>query len=446
MPKSITSEFIELFANQTSNKTKNHSLIQRAVTSNGIYAASENNFLSANNTTVFSDEIETGTVTDQKNSGRCWLFASLNILRHQIAENYKLDDFELSETYPYFWDKLEKSNTFYEQIIESAHAPINDRRVEDLLNNPQGDGGWWEYAAAVINKYGIVPKYVMPETISTSKSNELNMLLNRKLRKDSFVLRKAAIDNESEDNICTIKTHMLSEIYHFLTIAIGTPPKTFDFIYKDKDKKFHRDSNITPIDFLEKYTKNNLSDYVSILNDPSPTKKYEQTYVFEDGGNVIGGIEPLLLNLDMSNLKKLAMKQIKSGESIWFGCDIFSDVNKKGFMTTDVYDFEGTFGIDFSLNKSDRLLSRDSTGNHAMTITGVDIIDNKPTQWKVENSWGDEFGIKGYYTMSNGWFDKNGYIVVIRRDLLSEKLQKVLTRKPLVISRWDPISSMISNN
>src|SRR5574344_1677728 len=124
MPKSITSEFIELFANQTRNKTKNHSLIQRAVTSNGIYAASENNFLSANNTTVFSDEIETGTVTDQKNSGRCWLFASLNILRHQIAENYKLDDFELSETYPYFWDKLEKSNTFYEQIIESAHAPI----------------------------------------------------------------------------------------------------------------------------------------------------------------------------------------------------------------------------------------------------------------------------------------------------------------------------------
>jgi|SRR5680860_1278980 len=446
MPKSITTKSVESLSNQLHYRTENHAVIQRAVTSNGIYTSSENIFLSATNTTIFSNEIETNVVTDQKNSGRCWLFAALNTLRHQIVKDYKLDDFELSETYPYFWDKLEKSNTFYEHIIESAHAPIDDRRVEDLLNNPQGDGGWWEYAAAVITKYGIVPKYVMPEAIATSKSNELNTLLNRKLRKDSFILRQLVTSDDSENNIKNIKMKMLSEIYQFLTIAIGTPPKTFDFSYKDKHKKFHRDNNITPLHFLGKYIKNNLSDYVSILNDPSPTKSYEQTYVFEDGGNVINGIEPLFLNLNMSNLKKLAMRQIKADESIWFGCDVHSDVNKKGFMATDVYDFEGTFGIDFSINKADRLMSRDSSGNHAMTITGVDIVDSKPTQWKVENSWGEKYGEKGYYTMNNDWFDKNGYIVVIRRDLLSKKLQKVLTKKPMLISRWDPISSLFSNN
>jgi bleomycin hydrolase len=440
MTKSISIASIESFSDKF--QAKDYAIIQRSVTNNGIYASSENNFASAVNATIFSDEIETNAVTDQKNSGRCWLFAALNTLRHQIAKEYKLDDFELSETYSYFWDKLEKSNTFYEHIIESAGLPVDDRRVENLLDRPQGDGGWWEYAAAVITKYGIVPKYVMPEAVTTSKSNELNTLLNRKLRKDSFMLRQLVTSNDSKDNIQSTKMKMLSEIYRFLTIAIGTPPTTFNFSYKDKDKKFHRENGISPLLFLEKYTKNDLSNYVSILNDPSPTKSYEQTYIFEDGGNVIDGVEPLFLNLDMDNMKKLAMEQIKAGESIWFGCDIHSDVNKKGFMTTNIYDFEGTFGIDFSINKADRLLSHDSSGNHAMTITGVDVIDNEPVQWKVENSWGEEYGTKGYYTMSNDWFDKNGYVVVIRRDLLPEKLQKALAKKPKQISRWDPINSV----
>ena len=339
MTKSITSKLIDTINNSTVQALDN-SLIQRAVTSNGIYNTSENNFLSATNTTIFSDEVETSAVTDQGHSGRCWLFATLNILRHQIAKDYKLDDFELSESYPYFWDKLEKANVFYEQIINSSDSPIDDRYVEDLLKCPQSDGGWWEYSAAVIAKYGIVPKYAMPESITTSKSYELNTLLNRKLRKDSFVIRDMISKQTSKDSIQNIKTKMLGEVYHFLTIAIGTPPKTFDFSYKDKDKLFHRDNKITPMNFLEKYTKNNLTNYVSILNDPSPTKTYNQTYIFEDGGNVIDGIEPLLLNLEMSDLKNLTMQQIKSGEAVWFGCDIHSDVNKRGFMSTDIYDFE----------------------------------------------------------------------------------------------------------
>jgi bleomycin hydrolase len=442
MSKSINAKFIKSLSNQSQQQIQDYAIIQRAVTSNGIYAASENNFLSATNTTIFSDEIETGTVTNQDKSGRCWLFATLNTLRHQIMKDYKLDNFELSESYPYFWDKLEKSNTFYEHIIKTAHEPINDRYVEYLLQRSQTDGGWWEYATAVITKYGIVPKYVMPEAVSTAKSNELNTLLDRKLRKDSFILRQLVTSGSSKDHIQKTKDKMLSEVYRFLTIAIGTPPQTFDFSYRDKDKNFHRDDNITPLHFLEKYTKNNLSNYISILNDPSPTKSYEQTYIFEDGGNVVDGIEPLFLNLSMPDLKNLTMRQIKASESVWFGCDIYSDVNKKGFMTTDVYDFEGTFGIDFSLNKTDRLMSYDSSGNHAMTITGVDIVKGKPIQWKVENSWGEECGLKGYYTMSNDWFDKNGYVVVIRRDLLPEKFQRALNKTPKIISRWDPIGSL----
>lgn len=441
MQKSITRQAVESFADQVAKEPGSFTVLQRAVTSNGIYASSENNFLSATHTTVFSDEIETAAVTDQKDSGRCWLFATLNTMRHQIAKDFNLEDFELSETYSYFWDKLEKSNAFYELIIATGHAPLDDREVEYQLNCPQGDGGWWEYAAAVITKYGIVPKHVMPEAVATSKSYELNVLLNRKLRKDALTLRELVASKHAEEEVYAAKKTMLGEVYRILTVAIGTPPQSFNFSYRDKDKKFHRDEGITPLEFLKKYTKEHTFDYVSLLNDPTPTKSYEQTYAFRDGINVVDGPQQIFLNVDMQTMKNLARKQLKAGESIWFGCDVGTDTNRKGFMAPETYDFNGTFGVDFTLDKAGRLMSRDSSVTHAMTITGVDIVNGKPAQWKVENSWGEDRGLKGYYTMSNDWFDRNGYVVVIRRNLLPAKLQKVLEKPPVLIPSWDPLNS-----
>ncbi|MDB5161898.1 MAG: aminopeptidase [Candidatus Saccharibacteria bacterium] len=440
MSKAITPVLLETFVSQTQDP--HVSVIQRAVTKNGIYAASENNVLSATNTTIFSDEIETGSVTDQKQSGRCWLFAELNVIRHQIARDAKLDDIELSQSYSYFWDKLEKSNSFFEKMIEFADKPLDDRWVARFFEWPQGDGGWWEYAVSVIEKYGVVPQAIMPESISTSESHQLNVLLDRRLRKGGLELRKLVTAKKSDAEIQKAKEAMLADVYRLLTISIGTPPQSFDFIYKDKDKKYHRDAGITPVKFLKKYYKKSFDDYVVILNDPSPSKTYLQTYQFQHGGNVVDGLDVKWLNLDMASIKDLAFQQIKTGESIWFGCDILTDVNKKGFMSLDTYDFNGTIGVDFSLDKAERLESRDSSVNHAVTITGVDVVDDKPVQWKVENSWGDERGTKGYYTMSNDWFDKNGYVVVIRKDLLTETQQKALKKPAVMIPEWDPLNQL----
>jgi bleomycin hydrolase len=415
--------------------------IQRAVTMNGIYVSSENFAASATNTIVYSNELEEGKITDQKDSGRCWLFATLNILQHDIAKTLKLENFELSQSYSYFWDKLEKSNQFYEQIIATADKPLDDRFVDFMLSAPQYDGGWWEMSTAIIKKYGVVPKHIMPETIATSKSNQLNVLLNKKLRKDALVLR-SKVTSQSVDEVQKYKEELLKEVYRFLTITIGTPPQSFDFSYKDKDKKFHRDIGLSPVEFLNKYVSLSIDNYVSIVNDPSHTKEYLQTYTVDDAKNVVGADSFNFLNVDIATFKDLATKQILAEEYIWFGCDIGANATKKGYLGLDVYDFNGTFGIDFSISKAERLLTRDTSMNHAVVISGVDIVDDKPIQWKIENSWGDEYGHKGYYSMSTDWMEQNGYAVVIRKDLLSDELREALKKKPIAVPLWDPLNAV----
>lgn len=436
----ITSKTINSFKK---NQEQNYAAAQRAVTINGIYAASENNALSATNSTVFSYELESGSVTDQQDSGRCWLFSALNVLRHQIEKKLGIDSFELSQSYLYFYDKLEKSNSFYEQVIATAHDPLDDRLVTRMFYSPQADGGWWEYAASLITKYGIVPKSAMPEAATTTNSRQLNILLDRILRKGALQLRRLVAEGKPEEELQAVKQTLLADVYRFLTISIGTPPTSFEFSYRDKNKKFHRIGPIAPLEFLREYSAIDLAQYISVINDPSPSKRYQQLYTFSHEGNVVGGRRPLFLNVDIETLKDLTLKQLQTGEAVWFGCDVMQDTNKKGFMALDVYDFEGTFGIDMSLTKAERLASHETSVSHAMTITGVDIVKDKPVQWKVENSWGENRGLKGYYTMSNGWFDEHAFVSVIRRDILPEALQEALKGTPEVLPPWDPLNGML---
>lgn len=438
MSHSVTPTMLAKMKSSINPDDSRRNLAERAVTVNGIYSASESNVLSATNTMVFSDEVSTGSVTNQKESGRCWLFATLNTIRHQIEKDHKIEDFELSESYSYFWDKLERANTFYEKVIATSSDSLEDRHMVHLFAHPQVDGGWWEYSAAVIEKYGVVPQSVMPESIATSKSNQLNTLLNRKLRKDALELREA----KSKKSVDTqaLKDSKLAEVYRILTIAIGTPPESFSFSFKDKDKKLHREDSITPKEFLSKYGKRNFDDYVSVVNYPSVDRPFMQTYTFEGGGNVTDGKVPLFLNVDIETLKALTLKQIKSGEAVWFACDTQVNINKKGYMSSEVYDFKSTFDVDFDFDKADRLAVRDASVDHAVTITGVDCVNDIPKQWKIENSWGDDIGHKGYFTMSSEWFDANGYVVVIRKDLLSKELQDVLTKPPIQMPDWDPLN------
>jgi bleomycin hydrolase len=329
MPNIITPKQLAKFS-KTLQADPTHTVLQRAVTMNGIYKASENNFLSRNNTTVFSDELETGSVTNQDMSGRCWLFAELNTIRHQIIADHKMEHLELSQSYSFFWDKLEKANMFYERMIAIASQPFEDRLVARSFEYPQGDGGWWEYAANVIEKYGVVPKSVMPESVTTTKSGQLNILLDRKLRQGGLKLRYMVEQKKSPAELQAQKETMLADVYRFLSTTIGTPPETFDFSFKNKDKKLHRDTGITPVEFLKKYYKKSFDDYAVLFNDP--TKNYEAMYQFDQGSNMVGGREVNWLNVDMETIRKLTLAQLKAGEALWFGCDVNADSNKKGYM------------------------------------------------------------------------------------------------------------------
>lgn len=428
--------------------TPGASALQKAVMNNGINATAENTDSKVAMTPTFSIELDTGSVANQKQSGRCWMFAALNTMRHGIQAQFKIKDFELSQNYTFFWDKFEKSNYFYENVLKTADQPLDSRKVAFLMTTPQQDGGQWDMLSALIEKYGIVPKSVMPETYSSSKSSELNGLLNLKLRKDAVALRKLVADKASDADIEAAKQKMLAEDYRILAYTLGNPPTKFDFEYRDDDKQYHIDRELTPQTFFKKYVAWNLDDYQSIINAPTDDKPYNHLYTVEMLGNVVGGREVRHLNLDINTFKALAVKQLKAGESVWFGSDVGQSSDRQlGIMDTNIYKKDDLFNTDFTMTKAERLDYGESLMTHAMVLTGVDIVDGKPTKWKVENSWGDKVGDKGYFVASDSWFDEFVYQVVISKKYLSADLQDVIKNeydKPTVLAPWDPMGALAS--
>lgn len=376
------------------------------------------------------------------------MFAALNTMRHSLQAEFKIKDFELSQNYTNFWDKFEKSNYFYENVLKTADLPIGDRKVDFLMTTPQQDGGQWDMLCALIEKYGIVPKSVMPETYNSEKSSELNSVLNLKLRKDAVALRQLVADGVSATDIQVKKDAMLTEVYRMLTYALGAVPTEFDFEYRDDDKNYHIDRNLIPQTFYEKYVGWQLADYVSIINSPTDDKPYNHLYTVEMLGNVVGGREVRHLNLDIDTFKQLAIKQLQAGESVWFGSDVGQSSDRKlGIMDTEIYQQAEMLDIDLSISKGQRLDYGESLMTHAMVITGVDLVEGQPTKWKVENSWGDKVGTKGYFVMSDSWFDEFVYQIVINKRFLPENLQKVETDeqdKPTVLAPWDPMGALAS--
>lgn len=443
MKETISQEQINTLAKEFEQNEK-LTAVQRSVIKNGILASSENQYSHVLNTPVFSVELGTGAVANQKQSGRCWMFAALNTFRHQIAHTFQLKDFELSQNYTYFWDKFEKANYFYENILATGDQAITSRKVAFLLETPQQDGGQWDMLVALIQKYGIVPKEIMPESKSSSASAELNKYLNKKLRKDAIVLRKLVAEKATPDQIATSKEEMLAGVYKILALSLGVPPTTFDFEYRDADKDYHIEKGLTPQTFYAKFIGSDLNDYVSIINAPTADKPYNQVYTVEMLGSVVGGKEVRHLNLEMSEFKKLAIAQLKADEAVWFGCDVGQSSERiDGIMATDLYDVDQTFDVDFSMSKAERLDYGDSLMTHAMVLTGVDIVEGHSTKWKVENSWGDKVGAKGYFTMSDAWMDEYTYQIVVRKEFLSEELQQVLAQDQVtVLDPWDPMGAL----
>lgn len=442
MSQEITKEQTQVYKEGFENDRKKLAM-QRAVVKNGILNASEVQAGHINNNPVFSIDLTTGPVANQKQSGRCWMFAALNTFRHKMLTQFKLKDFELSQSYTFFWDKYEKANWFYENILATAKDDVTSREVAFLLQTPQQDGGQWDMIVSIFQKYGVVPKAVFPESVSSSASAQLNNYLNKKLRRDAIVLRKAVNDGKSQEDIAKIKAGFLEEVYNFLAISLGTPPETFDFEYRDEDKNYHLEQNLTPQSFYDKFVGVNLDDYVSIINAPTADKPYDKSYTVSMLGNVVGGKQVKYLNVDMDSFKKLAIAQMEQGESVWFGCDVGqSSQRQDGIMSLDIYDVNDTFDTSFDMTKAERLDFGESLMTHAMVLTGVDMVDGKSTKWKVENSWGDKVGDKGFFVASDAWMDEYTYQIVVRKEFLSEAQLAAFNAEPKVLAPWDPMGAL----
>ncbi|ARN64183.1 C1 family peptidase [Leuconostoc mesenteroides] len=444
MSTEITNQQIKDFRTATDDKHNN--IIRRAVTKNGIHSASFDQEIANINTPIFSIDLDTGKVANQKQSGRCWMFAALNTMRHDIKDRFHIsDEFQLSQSYTLFWDKFEKANYFYENVLKTATEPLDSRRVSFLLTTPQQDGGQWDMIVSIIEKYGLVPQSIYPESKASSATAELNNTLNTLLRHDATVLRGLVAQQASKDKISNARNEMLANVYRLLSLTLGEPPVQFDFEYRDELHNFHVERQLTPQDYYQKFVSWDLDEYISVINAPTADKPFDATYNVDMLGNVVGGRDVKHLNVDINKMKAFAISQLKDGQSVWFGVDMGPQVDREsGLMASGIFASDDLFNVDSTMTKAQRLDYGESLMTHAMVLTGVDLDENdQPTKWKVENSWGEKVGKKGYFTMSDDWMSEYAYQIVVKKEYLSSELVNIYDNsKPTLLSPWDPMGAL----
>ena len=438
MSHELTFQEIEGFRKDFDNSRND--VVSRAAMRSGVLEASFNPKVEETLNDVFSVEVKTDNVTNQQQSGRCWLFATLNTLRHYFGEKNNYKNFTLSQAYNFFWDKIERANIFYDMIIDTADKPLDDRTVKAYLNFAGTDGGQWAMAASLVKKYGVVPTNAMPETFNTNHTSGFADALARKEKKDALVLRKL-VNEGKMDEVEKKRKEFLSEVYRMTAIAVGEPPKSFDLEFRDDDKKLHLEKGLTPVQFFNEYWKDfDFSDYVCLTN--APDHEYGKLYSLPFEDNVEGGIPITFLNVPMEYLKDAAIKQLKSGESIWFGNDVLKEMDRKtGFLDDELYKTDDLFNVDTKMSKADRLATGEGAVTHAMTLVGVDLDhEGDVRKWKVENSWGDKSGRKGYFTMSDDWFNDYVYEVIVHKDYLTDEQRKIADSTPTPLPAWASLS------
>ncbi len=387
-----------------------------------------------------SHHLDDWKVTNQKKSGRCWLFAGLNLVRPGAMSAMNVKDFEFSQNHIMFWDKLERANYFLNAMIETLDREVDDRTVAHLLHSVADDGGQWNMFVALVRKHGLVPKSVMPETQSSSETQRMNAVLRTVLREGASRLR--AVEGGAED-LDKARRDVIAVVHRVLAIHLGTPPETFDWQWTDKDRGFHRDGEMTPQEFAQRYVTLPLDDYVCLVHDPRETSPMGRTFTVDYLGNVVGGERVTYLNVEMELLKRLAREQVVGGEPVWFGCDVGQQMSRDlGLWDAALYDFRSVYDHEFGLTKAERLVFHESAMTHAMLFTGVDVVDGAARRWRVENSWGDENGQKGYYTMNDSWFDEYVFEIAVPRRVLPPELADRLGDEPIVLPAWDPMGSL----
>lgn len=389
----------------------------------------------------FNVEVKTMEVCDQENSGRCWIFAGLNVLREEIAKKLNVKSFELSQNYIAFFDKLEKTNYALCSIIDLLDEKPDDRVLMHILSNAISDGGQWDMLTSLINKYGLCPKYVMNETFASGHTQECNQLINFNIRIFASEAKKLHEAKEDE-KISALKDKFMDKVYSLLCNCFGVPPKKFEFEYTNADGKYFV-KKYTPMSFFTTYIGETLNEYVSIINSPTKDKPFNKTYTISYLGNVVEGKKIQHLNVSMDRLKELVVAQLSAGSPVWFGSDVSFYRNRTTYVwDTDSLNYEAAFGFDTMEEKSTLLDYHASVMNHAMVITGVNLVKNKPTKWKIENSWGTNLGKAGYFIMSAKWFDSFTYQAVIKKEFLNEIERAALNEESTVLAPWDPMGTL----
>ena len=440
MDRTLAADDLELLRKDFSSNPA-YRLAQNAVTRVSIDDVALNREVVNSTDHALSTQLDDWKVTNQERSGRCWLFAGLNLLRVGAMKKMGLKEFEFSQNFAMFWDKIERANYFLEAVIATADRDIDDRTVAHLLEAAADDGGQWNMFVAIVRKHGLVPKAFMPETQSSSDTGKMNSVLRSLLRQGAKSVRAArvnGIDAAREE-----KAEILRVVYRVLCIHLGTPPENFDWQWTDKDKKFHRDGELTPQEFASRYVDLPIEDFVCLVHDPRPTSPAGRTFTVEYLGNVLGAPPVTYLNVDMRLMKQIAAKVIEGGEPVWFGCDVGQMMsNEYGIWDARLYDLPGVYGTEFALDKADRLIFHETLMTHAMLFTGVDVTDGQTRKWRVENSWGTDRGKDGFYTMNDSWFDEYVFEIAARRDLLPAELQAALDAEPIVLPAWDPMGAL----
>ena len=428
----ILKEFEEKF-----DLDKSNSVIIPAIRNVGIDDSSIKDEVLNSHNFVFSDEITTGEITNQKKSGRCWMFSGLNVIRVKTMEKLNVETFEFSESYLQFYDKIEKANSFLEYVDQTKKLPLNDRLVNHIMNMGVEDGGYWNFFVGLINKYGVVPKSVMPETFHSSDTTDLNYVLDLRLKRAAMLIRNAKTKKEADN----IKKDALYQVYNICVKALGKPPKSFTYEYRDKDKKFVRLSNITPLEFKEKYVEESVKDKIVLLADPRKDKEVGRLYELEYATSVLEYGASTHLNVPIEELKKAIISSIKEKEPVWFGCDVGRDSDRaSGVMDLNLYDYDRTLTELGKFTKEERLLYQSSFLTHAMVFIGVNLDDDsKPLKWKVENSWGKDRGKDGIFSMTDEWFDEHTYEAVVDKKYISPKYLKGLEKEVIKLEYFDPL-------
>ncbi len=413
-------------------------LVYNAVTNGDVKDLALNRDIVQRNDSHYTHKIKIRGITNQESSGRCWLFASLNVLRPAVIEKHNLDGFEFSQSYLAFWDKIEKANCFLEYAIELADRDPLDREVNTLLRQPFTDGGWWSHTVNLIEKYGVVPKSVMPETNSSSSTRSMNHVIGRKLKLDAMKLREMRLAGESVEKMRVAKREMLADVYRMLVVNLGEPPREFSWRYVDKDSKLSEAKTYTPQRFYKEWVGVDLSDYTILCNDPS--NSYGRHYQVRRSRTLYDRDDPHYVNVAIDVLKRVAIKSLLDDEPVYFGADVGNDQDgEHGIMALDVYDYETLFDIDIRMTKKQRLLSLEGAPGHAMVLIGVDIKDDKPVKWLVENSWGTSRGDGGFWNLYDSCFDEHVYAVVVKKTYVPDEILRILDQPATVLPPWHPM-------